>query len=68
MSKQHIDMKQRPDVFLAAATGRKNIAIITAMSDRDQAIKNVVHSAASLLILEKKVYDGRADRTFALLP
>lgn len=61
-------LKERPDVFLAAEIGGKNITIITAMSDRDQAIKNVVHSAASLLILEKEVYNGRADRTFALLP
>ncbi|MBW1819500.1 MAG: bifunctional proline dehydrogenase/L-glutamate gamma-semialdehyde dehydrogenase, partial [Deltaproteobacteria bacterium] len=33
----------RPDMFLAAETGGKNATIVTAMSDRDQAIKNVIH-------------------------
>jgi len=60
-------LKERPDVFLAAETGGKNATIVTAMSDRDQAIKNVIHSAfgncgqkcsaTSLLILEKEVYE-----------
>ncbi len=60
-------LKNRPDIQLAAETGGKNATIVTAMSDRDQAIKNVVHSAfsnsgqkcsaTSLLILEKEVYD-----------
>ncbi|MBW2432252.1 MAG: aldehyde dehydrogenase family protein, partial [Deltaproteobacteria bacterium] len=60
-------LKQRPDVFLAAETGGKNATIVTAMSDRDQAIGNVIYSAfgnsgqkcsaTSLLILEKEVYD-----------
>jgi RHH-type proline utilization regulon transcriptional repressor/proline dehydrogenase/delta 1-pyrroline-5-carboxylate dehydrogenase len=60
-------LKERPDVFLAAETGGKNATIVTAMSDRDQAIKNVIQSAfghggqkcsaTSLLILEKEVYD-----------
>lgn len=60
-------LKQRPDVFLAAETGGKNATIVTSMSDRDQAIKNVIHSAfsncgqkcsaTSLLILEKEVYE-----------
>ncbi|MGB5984414.1 MAG: aldehyde dehydrogenase family protein, partial [Desulfobacterales bacterium] len=59
-------LKDRPDVFLAAETGGKNATIVTAMADRDQAIKNVIHSAfgncgqkcsaTSLLILEKEVY------------
>jgi len=59
-------LKDRPDLFLAAETGGKNATIVTAMSDRDQAIKNVIHSAfgnggqkcsaTSLLILEKEVY------------
>jgi RHH-type transcriptional regulator, proline utilization regulon repressor / proline dehydrogenase / delta 1-pyrroline-5-carboxylate dehydrogenase len=50
-----------------AETGGKNATIVTAMSDRDQAIKNVLHSAfshsgqkcsaTSLLILEEEVYD-----------
>ncbi|MBW1840328.1 MAG: bifunctional proline dehydrogenase/L-glutamate gamma-semialdehyde dehydrogenase [Deltaproteobacteria bacterium] len=64
-------LKQRPGVFLAAETGGKNATIVTAMSDRGQAIKHVLHSAfgncgqkcsaTSLLILEKEVYD---DETF----
>ena len=58
--------KARPDGLLAAETGGKNATIVTSMSDRDQAIKNVVHSAfghsgqkcsaTSLLILEEEVY------------
>ncbi|CAN2039877.1 RHH-type transcriptional regulator, proline utilization regulon repressor / proline dehydrogenase / delta 1-pyrroline-5-carboxylate dehydrogenase [Candidatus Magnetomoraceae bacterium gMMP-15] len=60
-------LKQRPEILLAAETGGKNATIITAMADRDQAIKNVIHSAfsnsgqkcsaTSLLILEKEVYE-----------
>ena len=60
-------LKQRPGVFLAAETGGKNAIIVTAMSDRDQAIGDVIYaafgnsgqkcSAASLLILEKEVYE-----------
>jgi RHH-type proline utilization regulon transcriptional repressor/proline dehydrogenase/delta 1-pyrroline-5-carboxylate dehydrogenase len=60
-------LRQRPDVFLAAETGGKNATIVTAMSDRDQAIANVIYSAfgnsgqkcsaTSLLILEKEVYE-----------
>lgn len=56
-----------PGTFLAAETGGKNATIVTAMSDRDQAIKNVIHSAfsncgqkcsaTSLLILEQEVYE-----------
>jgi delta 1-pyrroline-5-carboxylate dehydrogenase len=52
------------DLYLSAETGGKNATIVTAMSDRDQAIKNVPHSAfsncgqkcsaTSLLILEKE--------------
>ncbi|NQU63214.1 MAG: aldehyde dehydrogenase family protein, partial [SAR324 cluster bacterium] len=59
-------LAQKPGLFLAAETGGKNGTIVTAMSDRDQAIKNVVYSAfgnagqkcsaTSLLILEKEVY------------
>jgi RHH-type proline utilization regulon transcriptional repressor/proline dehydrogenase/delta 1-pyrroline-5-carboxylate dehydrogenase len=62
-------LKERPDLFLAAETGGKNATIVTAMSDRDQAIKNVLHSAfsnsgqkcsaTSLLILEKEVYEDQ---------
>lgn len=60
-------LRNRPELFLAAETGGKNATVVTAMSDRDQAIKNVVHSAfsncgqkcsaTSLLILEKEVYE-----------
>lgn len=65
-------LDERPDLRLAAETGGKNATIVTAMSDRDQAIKNVLHSAfsnsgqkcsaTSLLILEKEVYDSPAFR------
>lgn len=62
-------LSSRPKLFLAAETGGKNATIVTAMSDRDQAIKNIIHSAfsncgqkcsaTSLLILEEEVYgDG----------
>jgi RHH-type proline utilization regulon transcriptional repressor/proline dehydrogenase/delta 1-pyrroline-5-carboxylate dehydrogenase len=60
-------LKERPAVFLAAETGGKNATIVTAMADRDQAVKNVLQSAfgncgqkcsaTSLLILEKEVYE-----------
>ncbi len=60
-------LETRPDMFLCAETGGKNATIVTAMSDRDQAIKNIIHSAfsncgqkcsaTSLLILEKEVYE-----------
>lgn len=60
-------LKERPGVYLAAETGGKNATIVTAMADRDQAIKNVLHSAfsncgqkcsaTSLLILEGEIYD-----------
>jgi RHH-type proline utilization regulon transcriptional repressor/proline dehydrogenase/delta 1-pyrroline-5-carboxylate dehydrogenase len=59
-------LAEKPDLFLAAETGGKNATIVTAMADRDQAVKNVLHSAfsncgqkcsaTSLLILEKEVY------------
>ena len=59
-------LKQRPEIFLAAETGGKNATIVTAMSDRDQAISDVIYSAfgncgqkcsaTSLLILEHEVY------------
>ena len=63
-------LRQRPDACLAAETGGKNATIVTAMSDRDEAIRNVVYSAfgnsgqkcsaTSLLILEKEVYKDEA--------
>ena len=52
---------------LFAETGGKNATIVTALADRDQAIKHVLHSAfshagqkcsaTSLLLLEAEVYD-----------
>jgi RHH-type proline utilization regulon transcriptional repressor/proline dehydrogenase/delta 1-pyrroline-5-carboxylate dehydrogenase len=60
-------LQDRPDVFLAAETGGKNATIVTAMADKDQAVKNVIQSAygncgqkcsaTSLLILENEVYE-----------
>jgi RHH-type transcriptional regulator, proline utilization regulon repressor / proline dehydrogenase / delta 1-pyrroline-5-carboxylate dehydrogenase len=63
-----LDMLHRkPSINLLAETGGKNATIVTALSDRDLAIKNVLHSAfshsgqkcsaTSLLILEEEVYD-----------
>jgi RHH-type proline utilization regulon transcriptional repressor/proline dehydrogenase/delta 1-pyrroline-5-carboxylate dehydrogenase len=56
-----------PGIPLLAETGGKNATIVSAMSDRDLAIKHVVHSAfghagqkcsaTSLLILEREVYE-----------
>ncbi|MFH1983874.1 MAG: proline dehydrogenase family protein [Pseudomonadota bacterium] len=60
-------LERSPGIYLAAETGGKNATIVTDMADRDQAIKNVIHSAfgncgqkcsaTSLLILEKTIYD-----------
>lgn len=60
-------LKDRPNLFLSAETGGKDATIVTAMADRDQAIKNVIHSAfsnsgqkcsaTSLLVLEEEVYN-----------
>lgn len=65
-------LKRRPDAVLAAETGGKNATIVTALSDREQAVANVVYSAfgnsgqkcsaTSLLILEREVYDDPAFR------
>jgi RHH-type proline utilization regulon transcriptional repressor/proline dehydrogenase/delta 1-pyrroline-5-carboxylate dehydrogenase len=62
-------MKLRPGVELHAETGGKNGIIVTALADRDLAIKDVVASAfghsgqkcsaCSLLVLEKEVYDDK---------
>ena len=55
-------LSHRPEIRLLAETGGKNATIVTAMSDRDQALKHVIHSAfghagqkcsaTSLLIIE----------------
>ncbi|MDB6173384.1 MAG: Aldehyde dehydrogenase [Chthoniobacteraceae bacterium] len=60
-------LKAQPGLPLFAETGGKNATIVTALSDREQAIRNVVHSAfshsgqkcsaTSLLLLEAEVYD-----------
>ena len=60
-------MKMRPGIDLSAETGGKNAIIVSALSDRDLAIKEIIHSAfghngqkcsaCSLAILEKEVYD-----------
>ncbi|MFN0065145.1 MAG: bifunctional proline dehydrogenase/L-glutamate gamma-semialdehyde dehydrogenase, partial [Chlamydiales bacterium] len=59
-------LKMRPGLDLMAETGGKNAIIVTAMADRDLAIKDTIHSAfghagqkcsaCSLLILEKELY------------
>jgi len=63
-------LKQRPGVFLTAETGGKNATLVTAMADRSQAVKHVLHSAfsncgqkcsaTSLLILEREVYEDES--------
>ena len=60
-------LKARPDLYLTAETGGKDATIVTAMADREQAIKNVIASAfnnsgqkcsaTSLLVLEEEVYN-----------
>ena len=60
-------LRQKPGLYLSAETGGKNATIVTAMADRDQAIKNIIYSAfgnsgqkcsaTSLLILEREIYD-----------
>lgn len=60
-------LKMRPGLDLMAETGGKNVMVITGMSDRDLAIKDLIHSAfghsgqkcsaCSLAILEPEVYD-----------
>ncbi len=62
-------LKARPNMVFAGETGGKNATIVTAMSDRDQAISHVIQSAfgntgqkcsaTSLLILEKEVYEDQ---------
>jgi len=60
-------LRAKPELRLFAETGGKNATIVTALSDRELAIKHVVHSAfshsgqkcsaTSLLLLEAEVYD-----------
>lgn len=59
--------KIRPNLDLMAETGGKNSMIVSSLSDRDQAVKDLIHSAfshggqkcsaASLAVLEKEVYE-----------
>ena len=65
-------LESRADLFLTAETGGKNATIVTALADREQAIKNVIHSAfsnsgqkcsaTSLLVLEDEVYSDQKFR------
>jgi acyl-CoA reductase-like NAD-dependent aldehyde dehydrogenase/proline dehydrogenase len=58
---------QNPRLHLYAETGGKDATIVTAISDRDQAVKHILHSAfshagqkcsaTSLLLLQDEVYD-----------
>ncbi|HEV8544566.1 MAG TPA: bifunctional proline dehydrogenase/L-glutamate gamma-semialdehyde dehydrogenase, partial [Verrucomicrobiae bacterium] len=60
-------LRTKPNLRLFAETGGKNATIVTALSDRELAVKHVVHSAfshsgqkcsaTSLLLLEAEVYD-----------
>jgi RHH-type proline utilization regulon transcriptional repressor/proline dehydrogenase/delta 1-pyrroline-5-carboxylate dehydrogenase len=60
-------LKNRPGLLLAAETGGKNATIVSALSDREQAVGDIVGSAfghsgqkcsaTSLLILERELYE-----------
>ncbi len=66
-------LRENPRLPLFAETGGKNATIVTALADRDQAIKHVLHSAfshagqkcsaTSLLLLEAELYDDPAFRS-----
>jgi len=63
-------LRARPEMRLFAETGGKNATVVTALADREQAVKHVVHSAfshggqkcsaTSLLLLEAEIYDDPA--------
>lgn len=65
-------LEETPGLRLFGETGGKNATVVTALADRDQAIKHVLHSAfshagqkcsaTSLLILEAEVYDDEGFR------
>ncbi len=65
-------LRLRPAIPLLAETGGKNATIVSAMSDRDLAIKHVVQSAfghagqkcsaTSILILEREVHEDESFR------
>jgi len=62
-------LEAKPEMRLLAETGGKNATVVTAMSDREQAVKHVVRSAfghagqkcsaTSLLVLEGEVFDDQ---------
>ncbi len=66
-------LRHKPDMNLLAETGGKNATIVTTVSDRDLAIKHILHSAfshagqkcsaTSLLVLEEEVFEDEAFRT-----
>jgi RHH-type proline utilization regulon transcriptional repressor/proline dehydrogenase/delta 1-pyrroline-5-carboxylate dehydrogenase len=65
-------LEDNPRMNLFAETGGKDATIVTALSDRDQAIKHILHSAfshagqkcsaTSLLLLQAEVYDDAGFR------
>ncbi len=65
-------LRDNPCLNLFAETGGKDATIVTAVSDRDQAVKHILHSAfghagqkcsaTSLLLLQAEVYDDAAFR------
>src|SRR5690606_23916381 len=65
-------LRVKPTMPLFAETGGKNATVVTALSDRDMAVKNAVASAfghsgqkcsaTSLLVLEDEVYHDRGFR------
>lgn len=65
-------LEAKPSMRLFAETGGKNATVVTALADRDLAIKHVLHSAfghsgqkcsaTSLLILEDEVYHDQSFR------
>ncbi|PWU21928.1 MAG: proline dehydrogenase [Verrucomicrobia bacterium] len=65
-------LRSNPRLPLFAETGGKDATIVTALSDRDQAIKHIIHSAfshagqkcsaTSLVLLQDEVYDDPAFR------
>ncbi len=62
-------INSNPMLKMIAETGGKNVTIVTKYSDKDQAIKNVLHSAfsnsgqkcsaTSILALEKEIYEDK---------
>jgi RHH-type transcriptional regulator, proline utilization regulon repressor / proline dehydrogenase / delta 1-pyrroline-5-carboxylate dehydrogenase len=66
-------LRDNPRMNLFAETGGKNATIVTAVSDRDQAVKHILHSAfshagqkcsaTSLLLLQTEIYNDPAFRS-----